>query len=72
MILTIATCQFPTSEDINRNCNYILKQMTNARTGGAQLAHFPEACLPGYVGHDLDSYKNLDWHLLESCTRGDH
>ncbi len=69
MILTIATCQFPTCADINRNYNYILKQMTNARTRGAQVAHFPEACLPGYVGHDINSYKNLDWHLLESCTR---
>jgi predicted amidohydrolase len=43
--------------------------MNSAKHRGAHVAHFPEACLSGYVGHDIESYKGLDWELLETSTR---
>lgn len=68
MKLTVATCQFPTSADIRQNLRFILTQMHNAKARGAQVAHFPEACLSGYAGHDIESYKGFDWELLETST----
>jgi predicted amidohydrolase len=32
------------------------------------VAHFPEACLSGYVGHDFTSYKGFNWRQLEQST----
>ena len=66
MKLTIATCQFPTSSDIEQNLHYILRQMRRAKQRGAAVAHFPEACLSGYAGHDFKSLKGLDWESLKS------
>lgn len=43
--------------------------MTTAKAEGADVAHFPEACLSGYAGADLPSYEGFDWNLLEDCTR---
>jgi len=68
MKLSIATCQFPTSSDIGKNLFYILHQMNQAKNGGADVVHFPEACLSGYVGHDLDSYRGFAWKTLERAT----
>lgn len=68
MKLTVATCQFPTSADISRNLTYVFSQMNSAKDRGAQVAHFPEACLSGYAGHDVESYTGFDWELLETST----
>jgi predicted amidohydrolase len=66
MKLIVATCQFSTSADTSRNLRYVLKQMHSAKYKGAHVAHFPEACLSGYVGHDTESYKDFDWELLQT------
>jgi predicted amidohydrolase len=42
--------------------------MQSAKGRGAQVAHFPEACLSGYAGHDIECYKGFDWKLLEAST----
>jgi deaminated glutathione amidase len=68
MKLTVATCQFPTSADVSQNLRYVLSQMHSAKDRGAQVAHFPEACLSGYAGHDIKSYKGFDWEVLETST----
>ncbi len=65
MKLSVATCQFPTSSDIERNLSYIFLQMKQARNRGAEVVHFAEACLSGYVGHDFDSYRGFAWKTLE-------
>lgn len=67
--LTVATCQFPVSADIERNCRHVLRQMRTAKAGGADLAHFPEAALSGYAGSDFEDYRGYDWPLLEAATR---
>ncbi len=69
MKLTVATCQFPVSADIHSNLLYVSRQMRAAKAQGAHVAHFPEACLSGYAGVDLASFKGFDWDLLQECTR---
>lgn len=67
--LTVATCQFPVDADVVRNSRYVLRQMRAAKEQGADVAHFPEACLSGYAGSDFPDYRGFDWELLESVTR---
>jgi predicted amidohydrolase len=43
--------------------------MRSARQQGADVAHFPEACLSGYAGSDFPSYAGFDWELLDRVTR---
>jgi predicted amidohydrolase len=43
--------------------------MRQARQGGADVAHFPEACLSGYAGVDLPGHDGFDWGTLELVTR---
>src|SRR5436309_992485 len=68
MKLCVATCQFPTSADVHSNFQYVSQLMKHAREQGAEVAHFPEACLSGYAGADLESYEGFDWTLLQECT----
>jgi deaminated glutathione amidase len=58
MKLAVATCQFPTSADIDSNFRYVAQLMKHAREQGADVAHFPETCLSGYAGADFESYKD--------------
>lgn len=68
MKLSVATCQFPTSADSQRNLSYILRQMHYAKNRSADVVHFPEGCLSGYVGHDFTSYRGFDWKTLETAA----
>ena len=68
MKLCIATCQFPVSDNIRRNLGYVLLQMHRAKQRGAHVAHFPETCLSGYAGVDLDSHETMDWDQLIGTT----
>jgi predicted amidohydrolase len=68
MKLSVATCQFPTSADIHSNFRYVSRLMQHARGKGADVAHFPEACLSGYAGADFESYEGFDWKSLRECT----
>jgi deaminated glutathione amidase len=67
MKLIVATCQFPTSADIDSNFQYVSQFMKDAKERGADVAHFPEACLSGYAGADFESYEGFDWKLLREC-----
>jgi sugar phosphate isomerase/epimerase len=69
MKLTVATCQFPIGSDIRKNLEYVSRQIRHAQDLGADVAHFPEACLSGYAGVDFMSYKGFDWDLLRECTQ---
>lgn len=66
--LTVATCQFSISGDIEHNCEAVLRQMTVAKQRGAEIAHFSETCIGGYAGADFESFDGYDWTLLRSCT----
>ena len=68
MELRIATCAYPISADPARNETWVRRQMGEARERGAQIAHFPECALSGYVGPDLDSLEGYDWDALRAST----
>jgi predicted amidohydrolase len=68
MKIVVATSYLPVSADIRRNLAYIIKHMCEARRRGADVVHFPEACLSGYAGVDFDSYEGFDWQLLEASA----
>jgi len=67
--LRVATCQFPIGPNVRRNLDYVARQIRTARGRGADVAHFPEACLSGYAGVDIPSFDGFDWPLLDGCTR---
>ena len=68
MKLTIATCQFPISADIDRNLGHILRQLKQAATKKADVVHFSEACLSGYAGRELTTFQGFDWEQLHEST----
>jgi predicted amidohydrolase len=68
MNLSIATCQFPVSQDIASNARYVIRQMRRARKNDADVVHFCEGALSGYAGADFESFAEFDWPLLESST----
>lgn len=68
MKLKVATSQFPTSAEIGKNLQYILRQIHEAKDRGAEVVHFPEACLSGYVDHDFTSYRGFNWRQLAEST----
>ena len=69
MKLNVATCQFPVDGDVERNCGYVLRQMTAAKKRRADVVHFSESCLSGYPGVEFPSFQGFDWKLLDHCTR---
>lgn len=67
--LRVATSAFPTSADVRSNAGWIRKQMRRASDEGADVVHFCEGALSGYVGGDHTSLEGFDWALL---TRASH
>jgi NAD+ synthase (glutamine-hydrolysing) len=64
--LRIALCQIdPTVGDLDGNAAKIAEWIGRARTKGAELAIFPELCLPGYPAEDL----YLKRHFVEANRR---
>ena len=68
--LRVASCQFPVTGDVAANARYIRRYLKKAAAAGAQLLHTSEACLSGYPGKDLPSFKGFDWaHLCDETSR---
>ena len=67
-VLKIATCQFAVSSSIKRNARQILIFLQKAAQGGADVVHFPECDLSGYVGTDFPNFEGYDWELLKAQT----
>lgn len=61
--LVVATCQFPVSGNISANARWIRKQMQQAHSKHAKIAHFPECAISGYAASDYDeeTWKSFDW-----------
>ena len=66
--ISIASCQFPISDSIQKNANWIMDQMVSANDSGAHVAHFPECALSGYPGVDLDTMGGFNWRELQLYT----
>ena len=65
--ITIATCQFPIDKDPAKNLRPVQRQLAQAKAAGAQLVHFSEACLSGYLGVELRSAGDMDWDCQRAC-----
>jgi predicted amidohydrolase len=67
--MKIAACQFPVSEHISDNANWIERQMREAAATGADVVQFPECALSGYPGVDLQSLDGYPWDTLKLHTQ---
>jgi predicted amidohydrolase len=63
--IQIATCQFGVSADIEANAAAIRKQMQQAAEKDADIVHFSECALSGYVSVDFKSFSDYNWDLLK-------
>jgi len=66
--LKIATCQFAVGRSIKRNAGQICEFLHKAGKAKADIVHFPECALSGYVGTDFPSFDGYDWELLKKET----
>jgi predicted amidohydrolase len=66
--LKIATCQFAVSGNIKRNANTIANYLRKAKKANADIVHFPECALSGYVGVDFPNFDDFDWRFLKEQT----
>lgn len=66
--LKIATCQFAVGRDIRRNGRQICEFLHKVAKAKADIVHFPECALSGYVGTDFPTFAGYDWELLKEET----
>ena len=66
--IRIASCQFPVSADIKENYRWIERQIIEAKLKKADIVHFPECALSGYLGSEMNSLDNFNWNGLFSAT----
>ena len=67
-MVTVATCQFPVSADVEVNLGHVLRQARSAKRRGADVAHFPEGALSGYADSNSDTFEGFDWEGLRAAT----
>ncbi len=65
--LVLATCQFPVDEDPRRNLGFATRQIAAARARGADLVHFSEACISGYLGVEVSSHGAAGWERITAA-----
>ena len=57
--LKIATCQFAVSRSIKRNSRIICEFLRKAKKAKADIVHFSECALSGYVGTDFPNFEGF-------------
>ncbi len=67
-MLKVATCQFAVSSSIRRNARQIRNFLQRAKKEKADIVHFSECALSGYVGTDFSTFNGYDWQLLKDET----
>lgn len=67
--LKVATCQFAVGRYIKRNSQQIRKFLQRARKAKADIVHFSECALSGYVGTDFPNFEGYEWELLREETQ---
>ena len=67
-MLKVATCQFAVNRSIKRNSRAICDLLRRANKANADIVHFSECALSGYVGTDFPSFDGYDWELLRDRT----
>ena len=66
--LKVATCQFAVGASIRRNSRAIYELLRGAKKSKADIVHFSECALSGYVGTDFPNFEGYDWQLLRDET----
>jgi predicted amidohydrolase len=67
--IRVAVCQFAESFDPARNAAVIRRYMRRAKARRAQLVHFHEACLTGYLARKgAPALSEMDWLALRRAT----
>jgi predicted amidohydrolase len=67
-VLKVATCQFPVGRYIEKNARAICEFLYKAQKKKADIVHFSECALSGYVGTDFPNFEGYDWDLLREET----
>ena len=67
-MLKIATCQFAVGRSITRNARSIRAFLHKASNAGADIVHFSECAISGYVGTDFPNFAGYDWDVLRAET----
>ena len=67
-VLKVATCQFAVGRSIERNAERIREFLHEAAKNKADIVHFSECALSGYVGTDFPSFDGYNWDLLKEET----
>jgi predicted amidohydrolase len=67
-VLKIATCQFAVGRVIRKNARQICEFLHKAKKAKADIVHFSECALSGYVGTDFPNFEGYDWDLLGEET----
>lgn len=62
---SLATAQSHISADVRENGSNIRELMYAARSAGADLIHFPEGALSGYVKRQISDWAQVDWAVLD-------
>ena len=68
-MLKVATCQFAVGRSIKRNSREICNFLHKASKTKADIVHFSECALSGYVGTDFPNFDGYDWNLLRQETQ---
>ena len=63
-MVTVATVQSTITADVAANGTHIRALMQQARAAGADLAHFTEGALSGYVKSEVHDWDAVDWAAL--------
>ena len=66
--LKVATCQFAVGASIKRNSLAICELLNKAKKARAEIVHFSECALSGYVGTDFPNFEGYDWQMLRDET----
>ncbi|MHC4147933.1 MAG: carbon-nitrogen hydrolase family protein [Planctomycetota bacterium] len=69
-VLRVATCQFAVGASIGQNAGRIRRFLRRAKKVEADIVHFSECALSGYVGTDFANFNGYDWDLLRQETEG--
>ncbi len=67
-MIKIATCQFAVGPQIKRNSRMICQFLRKGKDAGADIVHFSECALSGYVGTDFPNFQGYDWDMLHRET----
>jgi predicted amidohydrolase len=67
-VLKVATCQFAVGRSVKRNARKICELLRKAAEVKADIVHFPECALSGYIGTDFPTFAGYDWELLKEET----